>query len=278
VEPDPLAIVSHEMRNLIATFIGFSELLLSQDWPPEKQREYLETMRDEGMRVAGFLNELLDLQKLEAGALELHTRPTDVASLLRSAANLAGHDTRHMVKLAIEGDLPLAEAEPDRIQQVLANLLSNARKYSPKGGPITLGSRAVGCHIEVRVEDRGVGIPPELVGRVFDKFFRVDSLLHRQVRGVGLGLAVCKQIIEAHHGRIWAESDGLGRGTRVCFSLPRAAAPVRDEAELSSRSEHVSTHQRDARYPGGVSRSATAESPRRTRAVFSARDRPAAHG
>jgi signal transduction histidine kinase len=278
VEPDPLAVVSHELRNLIATFIGFSELLLNNDWPLEKQREYLETMRDEGVRVSGFLNELLDLQKLEAGAVQLETRPTDMASLLESAANLAAHDTRHPVSLAIEGELPLADAEPNRIQQVLANLLSNARKYSPRGGPITLGSRAVACHIEVFVEDRGVGIPPELIDRVFDKFFRVESLLHRQVRGIGLGLSICKQIIEAHHGRIWAESDGLGHGTRVCFSLPVAGTPARGEAQLSSRSEYVSSHQRDGRYARGVSRSAAVESPWRTRAVLSPGYRSSAHG
>ncbi len=226
MQGDPIAVLGHEVRNLIATFVGFSELLLSQDWPPDKQREYLETMRDEGVRVSQFLNELLDLQRIEAAGLELNRRPTDLAELLRFAADVAAHDPRHRVVLRQEQQhLPPALADADRIQQVLANLLSNARKYSPQGGPIEISLRSAGCHIEVCVADSGVGIPPEAIERIFDKFFRVESLLHRDVRGVGLGLAISREIIEAHQGRIWAESAGLGRGTRVCFSLPIAPAP-----------------------------------------------------
>ncbi len=222
-ESDPLAVLGHEVRNLIATFVGFSELLLSQEWPPEKQREYLETMRDEGVRVSQFLNELLDLQRLEAGASVLNPRPTDISELLKYAADVAAHDPRHPVDVDLPAKLPMALAEPDRIQQVLANLLSNARKYSPRGGPIHISSRATGQTVEVAVEDSGVGLPPESLDRVFEKFYRVESLLHRNVRGTGLGLAICRQIIEAHHGRIWAESQGLGQGARFCFSLPVAS-------------------------------------------------------
>jgi signal transduction histidine kinase len=235
--PDPLAVLGHEMRNLIATFVGFSELLLSQNWPPEKQREYLETMRDEGVRVSQFLNELLDLQQLESGVLQLRSRPTDLGALLRLAANVAAHDPRHPTTLLLEGELPMAMADPDRIQQVMANLLSNARKYSPRGGPIQISSRLRGSQIEVCVADSGVGIPAEWLEKVFDKFYRVESFLHREVRGVGLGLAICREIIEAHHGRVWAESPGLGSGARVCFSLP--------VARVSSPSEDGSSPQRD---------------------------------
>jgi len=218
--PDPLGIVGHEVRNLIATFVGFTELLLSQEWPPEKQREYLETMRDEGIRVSQFLNELLDLQRMEAGATELKLRPTNVAELLRFAANLAAHDPRHPVKLALPADLPEAMAEPDRVQQVLANLLSNARKYSPRGGPIELSATVDDNQLEVSVADSGVGIPRESLVHVFDKFFRVESLQHRDIRGTGLGLAICRQIVEAHGGRIAFERPP-DVGTRFVVDLPR---------------------------------------------------------
>ena len=241
--PDALAVLGHEMRNLIATFVGFSELLLSQDWPPEKQREYLETMRDEGMRVSHFLNELLDLQRLEAGAVELNPRPTDLAALLRFAADVAAHDPRHPTTLEVQGELPVIMADPDRIQQVLANLLSNARKYSPRGGPIRISSRLQGSQIEVRVTDNGLGIPTEGLEKIFEKFYRVESLLHRDVRGVGLGLAISREIIEAHNGRIWAESPGLGHGTQVCFSLPIA--------RVSSVTEHPTSHQVETRRRSG---------------------------
>jgi two-component system, OmpR family, sensor histidine kinase VicK len=243
-EADPLAVLGHEVRNLIATFVGFSELLLSQEWPREKQREYLETMRDEGMRVSHFLNELLDLQRLEAGATVLNPRPTDICELLKFAAEVAAHDPRHPVDVNVQARLPLALAEPDRIQQVLANFLSNARKYSPRGGPIHISSRAIGQMVEVCVEDSGVGLPQESLDRVFQKFYRVESLLHRDVRGTGLGLAICRQIIEAHHGRIWAESPGLGKGARFCFSLPLASGVLARPAEggVHARGRGVAGH------------------------------------
>src|ERR1051326_2338559 len=178
------------MRNLIATFVGFSELLLGQDMPLEQQRQYLEIMRDEGLRVSHFLNDLVDLQRMEGGAIALNPRPTQVAPLLRFAAELQAHDSKHPIELDLPHNLPMALAEPDRIQQVIGNLLSNARKYTPAGGPIWLSSRVnrEGC-IEVSVQDSGIGIPPAALERVFDKFFRVQSLAHRDIRGTGLGLA-----------------------------------------------------------------------------------------
>jgi signal transduction histidine kinase len=280
--PDPLSVFGHEVRNLIATFVGFSELLLSQDWPPEKQREYLETMRDEGVRVSQFLNELLDLQSMEAGARKLRLRRTDLASLLRFASQVAGHDPRHPVTLDLPPDLPAAMAEPDRVQQVLANLLSNARKYSPRGSAIHLSASVVGSRIEVSVTDSGVGIPAEHLERVFDKFFRVESISHRTIRGTGLGLAVSRQIVEAHGGRIWAESKGLGQGATVTFTLPLARlragqkAAVAAGARLSSRSEHVSTHPGNGRHSRRLPRPATAQSPRSPRVGLPTGDRSAA--
>jgi signal transduction histidine kinase len=217
-----MAILGHEVRNLIATFVGFSELLLSQDWPLEKQREYLETMRNEGVRVSQFLNELLDLERMEAGAVAIKPRPVDLGALLQFAADVAAHDPRHPITLDLPPHLPPALIEPDRIQQVLANLVANARKYSPHGGPIRLSSRASGNCLQVCVEDKGMGIPAESLERVFDKFYRIENLQHRNVRGTGLGLAICRQIVEAHHGRIWAESRGVGQGAKICFTLPAA--------------------------------------------------------
>jgi len=242
-QPDPLAVFGHEVRNLISTFVGFSELLLSQDWPPEKQREYLETMRDEGVRVSQFLNELLDLQRMDVQGVELRQRPVDIGALLQFAADLAGHDPRHPITLDVQSELPLAYAEPDRIQQVLGNLLSNARKYSPDGGPIRLSCRTTGGSIEVCVEDSGLGIPAASLERVFERFYRVESLLHREVRGTGLGLAISRQIVEAHGGRIWAESPGLGQGARFCFTLPIAtvaATPRRSRRRARVRSQSAS--------------------------------------
>src|SRR5262249_45914420 len=146
-------------------------------------------------------------------------------------------------------DLPDVVAEPNRLQQVLANLLSNARKYSPRGGPIRLSARVSNDQLAITIADSGVGIPPANLDRVFEKFFRVKSPQHREIRGTGLGLAICRQIVEAHGGRIWAESDGIGRGTRVTFTLPIVPKPTARRGAsgsgLSSISEHVAKHQRN---------------------------------
>jgi signal transduction histidine kinase len=283
--PDPLGVLGHEVRNLIATFVGFTELLLSHDWPPEKQREYLETMRNEGVRVSQFLNELLDLQRMEGGATTPQLRPTDLGALLRFAAEVAAHDPTHPIELELPQDLPLALAEPDRVQQVLANLLSNARKYSPFGGRIRLSARMNERNeLEVSVQDSGVGIPPDALEHVFDKFFRVESLAHRDIRGTGLGLTISRQIIEAHGGRIWAESAGIGRGATVTFSLALApaSAPAPEAvgagARLSSRGEHLAAHQRHAGHAGGLSRPTAAQPSWGSRIGLFASDRQAADG
>jgi signal transduction histidine kinase len=280
---DAVAILGHEVRNLIATFVGFTELLMSHDWPREQQLEYLETMRNEGARVEQFLQDLLDLERFEAGAVSLKPRPTDLGDLLSCAATIAAHDPSHPVCLDYPPDLPPALAEPDRIQQVLANLLSNARKYTPKGGPIAISAHVVNNRLEVSVTDKGVGIPAEAMPRLFERFFRVDSHGHKGIRGTGLGLAVCRRIVEAHGGRIWAESDGSGQGARFTFSLPMVSvglpskATARAGARLSSRGEHIPMHQGDGRHPRSLPRPTTAQPPRGARASLLTRDRSPAH-
>jgi signal transduction histidine kinase len=280
---DSVAVLGHEMRNLIATFVGFTELLMSQDWPRERQLEYLEAMRVEGVRVEQFLQDLLDLQRIEAGSLSLKPRATDLGALLDYAAMLAAHDRAHPIELDCPADLPAALAEPDRIQQVIANLLSNARKYSPRGGPIRITARAVRGVVEISIQDNGVGIPAYALPSLFEKFFRVDSPGHRGIRGTGLGLAICRHIVEAHGGRIWVESDGPDRGTRFTFTLPMAPVSRRPNAtagartRLSSRGEHVPMHQGDARHASSLSRPALAQSPRGSRANLSTRHRSPAY-
>jgi signal transduction histidine kinase len=249
---ESVAVLGHEVRNLLATFVGFSELLLTHEWPREQQREYLQTMRDEAVRVTRFLNELLDLERWEAGAVELKPRPTDVGSLLGYAAAIAAHDPLHPVVLDCPPALPEALADPDRLQQVLANLLSNARKYSPHGGQIRLAARVMRNRLEVQVEDSGIGIPSEALPRMFEKFFRVDSPANRAIRGTGLGLAISREIVEAHGGQIWVESDGPGHGARFVFSL--RLARVSPQAGLSGRTRprRELTLAKDGRAKHGV--------------------------
>ena len=234
---DSVAVLGHEVRNLLSTFVGFSELLLTHEWPPEQQREYLQTMRDEALRVNRFLNDLLDLERLEAGATTLKLRPTDMGRVLMYAAMLATHDTAHPVVLDCPENLPMVLVEPDRLQQVLANLISNARKYSPRGGPIRISARVLRQRLQVSVEDSGVGIPPDELPKVFEKFYRVPE--HHTIKGTGLGLAISRTIVEAHGGRIWAESAGSGTGARFTFNVPLAGVKRVTAGRATSRAGWV---------------------------------------
>src|SRR5262249_16564328 len=154
-----------------------------------------------------------DLQRLESGRLELRPGPTDSRRLLERAAAAAGEDPRRPISLEVGHGLPPVQADEDRIHQVLANLLSNARKYSPPGGAGVVSAGAADGAVEVAVRDQGLGIPPEVLPRLFESFYRIDSPDRRAIGGTGLGLAICRRIVEAHGGRIWAESEGLGRGS-----------------------------------------------------------------
>jgi signal transduction histidine kinase len=222
---DPIALVSvlgHELKNMLSTVVGFSELMLTQELPHEQQVEYLQLLRDEGLRATRFLHDMLDLERLESGSVAPRLRPTDVRELLAACVAVAAADPSHPVSLSCPSHLPPVLVEPDRVHQVLGNLIANARAYSPAGGPISLEARAWGAMVEVSVIDQGLGIPPEALPRVFDRFYRVDSPRHRRVRGTGLGLTISRQIVDAHGGYLWAESAGLGCGARFSFTLPVA--------------------------------------------------------
>jgi CheY-like chemotaxis protein len=148
--------------------------------------------------------------------------PADPHELISHAVASASDDASHPIIVDTSDPLPLVRADAARIQQVLANLLSNARKYSPEPGEIHVRARLIDGAIEIAVQDQGLGIPADALPRLFQKFYRVDNSDRRNITGTGLGLAICRQIIAAHGGRIWAESAGVGQGARFTFTLPLA--------------------------------------------------------
>jgi CheY-like chemotaxis protein len=157
---------------------------------------------------------------MERGQQEYHFEAVDLGELAREAVAIySGQSEAHTLTLDLPSDLPIVQADPDRLRQVLGNLLSNAIKFSPGGGTVAVSVQAEGDEIHVAVSDEGVGIPAEAMPHLFEKFFRVDSSDRREIQGTGLGLAICKGIVEAHRGRIWTESQ-VGTGTTVIFSLP----------------------------------------------------------
>jgi signal transduction histidine kinase len=167
------------------------------------------------------------MSRIEAGTLRVEVEHTDLLPIIQETVaefRLITHD--HQFEAHLPPSLPLVPADPRRIRQVLRNLVENAVKYSPGGGPVTIScSREATSEqtpdesIQVSVADEGLGIEPEYLGRIFDRFYQVDSASTREVQGAGLGLSICKAIIEAHHGRIWAESQA-GVGSTFSFTLP----------------------------------------------------------
>ncbi len=217
-----VSVVSHELRTPLASLTGFAELMLGRDFPDERRRQFLTVMLQEGRRLTALINDFLDIQRLESGRQQFRPVPTPLGPLLQHAITTAGEDSGHPIELDAPSSLPLVQADPDRLLQVVANLLSNARKYSPDGGVVRLAARAQEEWVLVSVEDQGLGLPPEALPRLFEKFYRVDNSDRRGIKGTGLGLAIVKQIVEAHGGRVRAESEGLGKGTRFSFTLPQA--------------------------------------------------------
>ncbi|NOT54301.1 MAG: PAS domain-containing protein [Deltaproteobacteria bacterium] len=214
--------VSHELRTPLASVRGFTELMLTRDFAPDKQREYLAIIRGEAERLTNLINDFLDLQRMESGRETYNFVAVPLASLLRkSLGTVAVTNGAHTLRLDLPEVAPAVMADAARLQQVLINLLSNAVKFSPHGGEVTLGARTQDDHALVWVRDQGVGMAPEVVAKVFDRFFRADNRATRNIGGTGLGLTLVKEIVAAHNGQVWVESTP-GQGSTFFFTLPIA--------------------------------------------------------
>lgn len=220
-----VAAVSHELRTPLTSLLGFAELMLDEEFERTQQREFLTIMRNESLRLSELINDFLDLQKIEAGRMEYRFQPLDIRTVLRDAASLFGNGrAKHRFVLHLPPQLPAVQADPKRIQQVVANLCSNAIKFSPDGGQITLRAEQERGVVEVSVSDEGIGMAPEVLPKLFQKFYRVDNGDTRNIGGTGLGLALIKEIVTAHQGRVNVESQ-LGKGSTFYFTLPVSPVP-----------------------------------------------------
>ena len=227
-----LAMVSHELRTPLTTIIGCTSVVLRSPDPLHISEllQYFRMIDEQSGLLRDLVNNLLDMTRIEAGALSMTLKPTDL-NILVDEAKTAFHrrGTRNTVEVDLDPDLPLIEADGRRITQVLNNLLSNASKYSPETSKIRVTALRRDLHVVISVTDEGRGIPPEQLDRLFRKFSRLDNGSgQRKVAGEGLGLAICKGIIEAHGGRIWAESEGEGQGARLTFTIPVASSEARE--------------------------------------------------
>jgi len=221
-----VSMVSHEMRTPLASIVGFTELLVTREVTAVQRKEYLGVMLQEGHRLTALINDFLDLRRIEGGHLTMRFAPADISALLKRALDLFSDPAHAPIETNFEADLPLVRADGDSIFRVIANLVSNARKYSPGGGAIVVGAKVNDGMVEVSVRDEGLGIPLESLNHLFHKFYRVDTADRRTIKGTGLGLAISKNIVEAHGGKISAFSKGLGKGSTFVFTIPT----VRDQA------------------------------------------------
>jgi PAS domain S-box-containing protein len=215
-----VALVSHELRTPLASLLGFTELLYSRDFPDEKRRQYLGVMLREGRRLTNLINDVLRIQRLEAGHQTLNLGPADLEALIQRAVNATGEDPERPIEVRLRAGLPLVMIDSDSILQVLSNFLSNARKYSPGGGSIRVTTRLHGGMVEIDVQDHGLGLSEDALTKVFATFYRVESGDRRLIQGIGLGLAINRRIVEAHGGQVGAYSGGPGEGSRFQFTLP----------------------------------------------------------
>ncbi len=216
-----LAMVSHELRTPLATVRGSVFALLDEvsDMHPAEMHQFHRIILEQTDRMRALIADLLDVAHIETGTLPVSPQPTDLSVLLGeagSAFRIGGHS--HNLSTDVPLDLPWAMVDKSRIMQVLGNLLANAARHSPASSTIRVSATPGDLHVTVSVSDEGRGIPAESLPRLFRKFFRIET--EEQGGDTGLGLAVCKGIVEAHGGRIWAESDGPGLGARFTFTLP----------------------------------------------------------
>ena len=224
---DFLAMVSHELRTPLTSIKGSAAAIMEEgpDLDPAVARQFVRIIAEQTDHMNGLVSDLLDAARIETGTLPVSPEPAEVAVLVdraRSALNSGGG--RHSVVVDLETDLPPVLADRRRMVQVLGNLLSNAARNSPEASVITVSAARDGVHVAVSVSDQGRGIPPESLPHLFRKFFREQSDDQTEARAgdTGLGLAICKGIVEAHGGRIRAESGGPGLGARFTFTLPAA--------------------------------------------------------
>ena len=230
-----LATLSHELRNPLAPLRSALHMLRGQPLDPARMAPLLHTMDRQVTQMTRLVEDLLDISRITRGAIELRPETLDAAAEVRNALESCREPIeagRHQLSLALP-DVPLyVHADRVRLQQVLENLLHNAVKYTPAGGRIEVRARAEGSEAVISVRDNGIGIPPDKLAHVWDLFVQVDESPERTRKGLGIGLALVRDLVKRHGGSVEAQSEGLGRGCTFTVRFPRAEEPERAEPSI----------------------------------------------
>ena len=214
-----VGIVAHDFRRPLMAIRGFAELVLEEpDLSLETRQEFMRTVISETEHLALLANDTLLITQIETGQFSFHFQEVDLGPFVLETVPLGLSD--HSVLMDVPPGVPKIWADPNRLHQVLNNLVSNATKYSPAGGSVTVRCRQRGPdHVVIEVVDQGLGIPQEQIGKLFQKFARVRTDEHIKISGTGLGLYICRLIVEGHGGQIWVESE-VGKGSTFGMVLP----------------------------------------------------------
>jgi len=224
-QSDFISDLIHELRTPLTSIIGYSKLMLDHEFDPATKRRFLETINREATRLSGLVNDFLDLVRLESGRAKINKKPVQLRQLLEECVAIMRPqaDSRKIkIKLTIPPLLPLVPADEDRLRRVVLNLLSNAIKFNRDVGQVEIKVELAEVWVKVSVSDTGIGILPEEIPHIFEKFYRGHA--EGEVPGSGLGLSIARQIVEAHGGKIWVESTP-GQGSTFTFTIPLKESP-----------------------------------------------------
>jgi signal transduction histidine kinase/ActR/RegA family two-component response regulator len=239
-----LATLSHELRTPLSAILGWVHVLRRGVKNEQDLHKALATIERNARQQAQLIDDLLDMNRIATGKVQLDVQPVDPISFVEAALETV-RPAADSKGLSIACELcPLMEpipGDPRRLQQVISNLLSNAIKFTPRGGRVQVALRSLDGMVEIRVSDTGIGIKPDFVAHVFERFRQADASTTREYGGLGLGLSIVKNLVELHGGRVYAASPGEGRGATFCVQLPRALPSEADAANARAPTTQVAT-------------------------------------
>ncbi len=237
------SMINHEMRTPLTAIIGYIDLLLVRDSLTSDEEQMIHTMRNNSHRLLDLVNNILDISRIEDGKLTLVRRGIEMQPVVNQAIDAVkpmADKKRIAINVDISPEIPAVWGDPKRVHQILVNLLSNAVKYIPDTGIVTVTAQPSESSdmVKIGVRDTGIGIPPDLLPIIFDRFSRLERPETENTAGTGLGLSIAKGLVEVHGGEIWVESEE-GRGTCFTFTLPVAVGQFSDLATLSQEPDIV---------------------------------------